>query len=140
MVSGLTGSRCPQNYAATMRDDADRTPEDLFDGYPQTLAICHRVLQVVSSIGEAAVTTSKSQVAFRHHKSFAYVWRPGQYVDSDVPAVLSIALSHAASSKRFKEVVHPSSNVWMHHVELTTPAQVDDEIRAWLMAAYRNAS
>jgi hypothetical protein len=53
--------------------------------------------------------------------------------------VLSIALPHEVVSDRFKEVVHPSSHVWMHHLELGDAAQVDDEVRAWLQEAYAAA-
>lgn len=82
---------------------------------------------------------TKSQVTFRRRRGFAYVWRPGQYIDSHVPAVLSIALSHEVTSDRIKSVVHPSTNVWMHHIELDDVGQVDDEIRGWLEDAYASA-
>jgi hypothetical protein len=118
---------------------AGHRPEDLFDGFPRGLAVCRAVEQTVSAIGDASVAVTKSQVAFRRRRGFAYVWRPGQYVASDVPAVLSIALPHEVVSDRFKEVVHPSSHVWMHHLELGDAAQVDDEVRAWLQEAYAAA-
>lgn len=83
---------------------------------------------------------AKSQVAFRRRRGFAYVWRPGQYVGSDVPAVLSIALPHEVSSGRFKSVVHPSPTVWMHHLELHDVTEVDDQVRGWLVEAHAAAS
>lgn len=115
---------------------AGRTPEDLFDGFPEGLAVCRAVEQAVLTIGDASVAVTKSQVAFRRRRGFAYVWRPGQYVDSDVPAVLSIALPHEVTSDRFKEVAHPSRHVWMHHLELDDATQVDEQVRAWLREAY----
>lgn len=118
---------------------AGRSPEDLFDGFPRGLAVCWAVEQAVAAIGDAAVVVSKSQVAFRRRRGFAYVWRPGQYVDSEVPAVLSLALPREVVSHRFKEVVHPSSQVWMHHLELDDAAQVDNQVRAWLQEAYDGA-
>ncbi len=30
--------------------------------------------------------------------------------------------------------------MWMHHIELYDPAEVDAEVRAWLAAAHRNAA
>ncbi len=126
------------NYARSV-EDAVRSPGELFDGFPDGIEIYEGVRQAVSSIGEASVTVTKSQIAFRRHKGFAYVWRPGQYVDSDVPAVLSIALPYEARSDRFKEVVHPSRDVWMHHLELRKPSQIDDQVRAWLTEAYASA-
>ena len=85
------------------------------------------------------MTVTKSQVAFRRDQGFAYVWRPGQYVASDVPAVLSIALPFEVESDRFKEVVHPSAHVWMHHLELRGTDEVDDEVRGWLELAHAEA-
>lgn len=116
--------------------DADLSAEDLFRGFPDGPAICRRVQQAISTIGEVSVAVTKSQLAFRRRRGFAYIWRPGQYVDSDVPAVLSIALSHEVTSERFKSVVHPAKNVWMHHIELRDVSQVDDQVRGWLADAY----
>lgn len=82
---------------------------------------------------------TKSQVAFRRRQGFAYLWRPGQYIASDVPVVLSIALPHEIRSDRFNEVAHPSAHVWMHHLELRDVAEVDDEVRQWLAEAYTSA-
>jgi hypothetical protein len=30
----------------------------------------------------------------------------------------------------------PPPNAWMHHLELRSPSEVDDEVRAWLVEAY----
>jgi uncharacterized protein DUF5655 len=119
---------------------AERTPEQFFDGYPEGLQVYEAVERAIRSIGDAAVRVTKSQIAFRRRKGFAFVWRPGQYVASTVPAVLSIALPHESRSERFKEVVHPSAAVWMHHIELGAPEEVDAEVRRWLATAYDNAA
>lgn len=120
-------------------EDEGLTPERLFEGAPKTLALYTAVADAVAAVGHAEVRVTKSQVAFRRQRGFAYVWRPGQYVRSEVPAVLSIVLPHRVGSTRFKEVVHPSAMVWMHHLELSDPADLDDEVRAWLAQAYENA-
>ncbi|WP_043497657.1 DUF5655 domain-containing protein [Georgenia sp. SUBG003] len=90
----------------------------------------------VAGLGPHEVRVSRSQIAFRRRRGFAFLWRPAQYVRSDFPAVLSIALPQAETSHRFKEVVHPSGRVWMHHLELDDVAQVDDEVAGWLARAY----
>ena len=94
------------------------------------------VERAVSTLGDVTVRVTRSQVAFRRQRGFASVWRPGQYVGSDVPAVLSIALPRPVDSPRFKEVVQPAATVWMHHLELHDATQVDDQVRAWLREAY----
>ena len=116
-----------------------RNPEGFFAGHPDGLLLFAVVQDAVAAIGAAEVRVTKSQIAFRRRKGFAYVWRPKQYVRSAFPAVLSIALPHRVGSDRFKEVVHPSGQLWMHHLELDDPGQIDDEVRGWLSAAYENA-
>ena len=122
-----------------MSDDVVRSPEDLFEGFPATLAVLGELERAVSDLGEISVRVTKSQVAFRRRKGFAYLWRPGQYLASDVPAVVSIALDHEVESERFKEVAHPAPTVWMHHLEVRDPGEVDDEVRGWLADAYAGA-
>jgi predicted transport protein len=115
------------------------TPEQLFDGFPASLALYDVVREAVVAIGDVSVRVTKSQVAFRRRRGFAYVWRPGQYVRNDVPVVLSIALPHELTSDRVASVVHPATDVWMHHVELRRSEQVDDELRGWLAEAFSAA-
>ena len=121
-------------------DGVGRTVESFFEGSPDALALYRTIEDVVAQIGEADVQVTKSQIAFRRRKGFAFVWRPGQYVNSDVPAVLSISLPHAVDSDRIKSVVHPSKKVWMHHLELRDLVQIDDEVREWLAEAYECAA
>jgi hypothetical protein len=120
-------------------ESPQRAADGLFEGYPEGLAVYGAVERAVQTIGDAAVSVTKSQIAFRRRRGFAFVWRPGQYVQSDVPAVLSIALPYEITSERFKAVAHPSHGVWMHHLELSAPEQVDDEVCEWLREAYEFA-
>lgn len=117
----------------------ERTPEGFFDGSPDGLRLYEAVKQAVGDVGEASVRVTKSQIAFRRRKGFLYLWRPGQYVTSDVPAVLSVVLPHEVTSPRIKQVAHPSSTVWMHHIELHQIEEIDDEVRGWLAEAFHNA-
>jgi hypothetical protein len=118
----------------------NRTPEGFFEGSPDGLALYASVKDAVAAIGESTVQVTKSQIAFRRRKGFAYVWRPGQYVKSEVPAVLSIALPRELTSERIKSIAHPSAKVWMHHIELCESSQIDGEVREWLAEAYQGAS
>ena len=113
--------------------------EEHFAGHPDGLAVYRAVAEAVRVLGEYEERVSKSQVAFCRGRGFAYVWRPGQYLRSAVPAVLSIALPGPLDSARIKQVVHPAPRVWMHHIELQGPGEVDDEVRDWLRRAYEAA-
>jgi hypothetical protein len=85
------------------------------------------------------VRVSKSQVAFRRRRGFAFLWRPGMYIKSDVPVVLSLALPQEIPSLRFKETAHPAPGIWMHHLELVDSSQLDGEVEQWMRQAYEAA-
>jgi hypothetical protein len=120
--------------------DAERTPAEFFAGSPDGYELFRVVERAVVALGTAEVVVTKSQIAFRRRRGFAFVWRPAQYVKSNVPAVLALALPHEVKSGRFKSVVHPSTRVWMHHLELRHPEQVDAEVLGWLADAYDNGA
>ena len=114
--------------------------DEFFAGSPLGRDLFEAIAQAVDAIGPATIRVTKSQVAFRNRRGFAWVWRPGRYVRSDVPAVLSIALPEPLESARFKEIVNPSPRVWMHHLELRSTSEVDDEVRGWLGRAWAAAA
>ena len=114
--------------------------EAFFAAYPEALAVAASVLDAVGRLGPYDVHVSRSQVALRRRRGFAYLWRPGQYVASDVPVVLSLALPREVASPRWKQVVHPTPRTWMHHLELRRAEEVDEEVRAWLAGAYDAAA
>lgn len=116
---------------------ADAT--EFFHGSPLGLAIYQAVASSTQGLGAVQVRVSKSQISFRRQRGFAYLWRPGQYVRSNVPTVLSIALPRKLESPRIKEVAHPAPGVWMHHIELHHPTELDAELNEWLREAYEAA-
>jgi len=116
------------------------TPEEFMAGHAVGLATLGWVRATVADLGEAEVTTSRSQVAFRRRRGFAYLWLPGQYLRRPLAeVVLSVVLGRADGSPRWKEVAHPRPQHWMHHLEVLDAGQLDDEVRAWLAEAYARA-
>lgn len=107
----------------------------MFVDSPVGLDIHGRLLDLLSDL-DLEVRTTRSQVALRHRTGFAYLWYPGRYVRSEVPAVLSVVLPERRDSPRFKQVGQLSAHAWMHHLELSGPEDLDDEVLAWLRAAY----
>jgi hypothetical protein len=95
---------------------------------------------MAAGLGPLEVRVSKSQIAFRRRRGFAYLWRPGNYVNSPVPLVLSLALPCELASPRFKQIAHPAPKVWMHHLELRDAGQLDGEVADWMRQAYESAS
>lgn len=112
-----------------------RDAEEFFEGEPVGLGTFRRVDAALRALhDDVVVRVSRSQVAFRRHRGFAVLWVPGRYLRrAAAPVVLSVATRERIDSDRFTEVVHPGP--WMHHLEVTDPAQVDDEVLGWLRDA-----
>lgn len=113
--------------------------EEFFAADPKAVSIYRAIARRVLALPGVEVRVTKSQVAFRARRSFAYAWVPGRYVASRVPVVLTIALPERLPSDRFKEVAHPSTSVWMHHLELRLVKDVDREVISWVRRAYHHA-
>jgi len=115
--------------------------DGFFCGHPLGLEVFRWVERAVASFGEYEVKVSATQVAFVNRRGFAFVWMPGRWLRrQDAEVVLSIAAGLEIASKRFKEVVHPSRRVCMHHLEVSNIADLDDEVVGWLRMAYEDAA
>jgi len=111
-------------------------PEDLFAGRTAALSVLRAVLDLADGMGDVEVRTSRSQVALRRRRGFAYLWRPGRYLARPAAEiVLSVVLDRQDDSPRWKEVAHPRPPHWLHHLEVRDPLEIDDEVARWLREA-----
>lgn len=111
-------------------------PAEFFADHPYGLSVFDEVCSILARLGPYEVRVSKSQVAFRRTRGFAYLWRPGQYLAKpSAEVVLSIALGRHVESGRFKEVAHPTASHWLHHLEIHDLRDLDDEVAGWLREA-----
>lgn len=111
------------------------------DAFLGDSALARSVFEVVretlAQFDDVTIRTTKSQIAFRRRRGFAYIWLPGMYLGRpDAEVVLSVALDREVTSPRFKEVAHPTAGIWQHHLEVQTVDDLDDEVRGWLVAAH----
>lgn len=113
--------------------------EEFFGADAKAVSIYRVIALALLELEGVTVAVSKSQVAFRARRGFAYAWAPSRYVRSTVPLVVSFALREQLDSARLKEVAHPSPSTWMHHVELREAEDVDRELITWLTQAYDEA-
>ena len=91
-------------------------------------------------VGPTEMRATKSQVAFRRRRAFAWAWIPSMYLSGPrPPLVLSVALLRQDSSPRWKEVVEPTPGNFMHHLELGSSAAVDEEVLGWFREAWELA-
>jgi Domain of unknown function (DUF5655) len=88
-----------------------------------------------------SMAVTKSQIAFRRKRAFAWAWIPDRYLRGQhAPLVLSFAFRYRDSSPRWKQIVEPSRGRFMHHVELNSPAELDQEVTQWLWEAWAEAA
>ena len=131
---------CSDRHDGCVAATRTRTPHEFFSGNPFALAVFENVRAIVDRLGPIEVRVSKSQVAFRLRRGFAYLWIPGQYLrQPTAEVVLSIALGRLEESPRFKEVAHPAPAEWMHHLEIHQLGDLDDEVANWLREAAERA-
>ena len=123
-----------------MAVDPAPTPEEHLAGHPLALAVLARVREILEAAGPVTVRVTRSQIAFRRDRGFAYLWLPGRYLaHPGADIVLSIALGRRDGSPRWKQVVEPAPGQWMHHLEIRDVDDVDDEVAAWLREAAARA-
>ncbi len=131
-----------------MDRDADRvvgaSPEEHFAHEAVAVGTWRAVHRELSALGPVDVRVSRSQVALRRVSprgaGVVYLWVPGRYLGGrGAPVVVSVVLGRRDGSSRWKEVVRSSPRHWMHHLEVTDPVQVDDEVAAWLAEAWEHA-
>lgn len=84
--------------------------EGFFGNDEKARAIYRAFARPLLSLEGVQVHVSKSQVALRARRGFAYAWAPKQYLETDVPLVVSIAMPHRLESERFKEIAHPAKS------------------------------
>lgn len=114
----------------------------LADAPAASRALFEAVRAAIESVGTSDMRVTKSQVAFRRRVAFAWAWMPRQYLPRDelAPLVLSVGLRRRDGSMRWKDVVEPSPGRFVHHMELRSTEQLDDEVLAWLREAWGEAA
>lgn len=115
--------------------------DDFFAGQEQSNRIFETLHSAVATFGPVTVRVTKSQIAFRRQKAFAWAWMPGKYLrGKHAPLVLTLSLKRRDSSPRWKEVVEPAKGRFTHHLELFSATDVDSEVISWLHEAWEAAA
>lgn len=117
------------------------TLEQFFAGHDESRQIFEALRRAVAGIGRAQLRVSKSQVSFRRRKAFAWAWMPGMYLHgAPPPLVLTVALRRRDASPRWKQVVEPYPGRFIHHLELRSNTEIDNEMVGWLQEAWELAA
>jgi hypothetical protein len=116
--------------------------ESFLESNETSQALLNSVQAIIEDTGEATMRTTKSQIAFRRKRNFAWLWIPAQYLKRAglAPLVLTLTLSYRDLSPRWKEIVEPSPGKFTHHLELWDLREVDAEVETWLRKAWEQAA
>ena len=116
-------------------------PDEFFTGRELSRRLFETVRAAVEEAGPAEMRISKSQIAFRRRRGFAWVWLPAMYLrrSNTAPLVLSLALPCHDPSPRWKQIVEPARGRCMHHLELHSVNDLDQEVKDWLQSAWSAA-
>jgi isopentenyl diphosphate isomerase/L-lactate dehydrogenase-like FMN-dependent dehydrogenase len=108
-----------------------------FAGYAESRPIFDALLRLMNEIGLAEMRVTKSQIALRRIKAFAWIWVPGKHLRGKIaPLVLTVNFPAPDPSPRWKEIVEPARGRFMHHLELYSTQDLDAEVTAWLRKAW----
>ena len=125
---------------STVAEAQAMTLDEFFAGHDVSKRIFETLDEMIVALGPAEIRVTKSQVAFRRRRTFAWAWMPSMYLrGKPVPLVLTLALRRRDPSPRWKEIVEPTPGRFMHHMELRSSTDIDDEFRAWLQEAWADA-
>jgi hypothetical protein len=109
--------------------------DDFFDGFPEPRQLFDALHKEVERLGEVELRVTKSQLAFRRTKNFAW---PGSRRSTCAarPPPLVLSFGHRDPSPRWKEIVGSYPGRFTHHLELYAAKDIDREVRGWLQAAW----
>jgi hypothetical protein len=110
--------------------------DEFLSGYEEARPIFDALRAEIDSLGSVDVRVTRSQVAFRRRRPFAWAWVPARYLGRGAPLVLTLSFDHRDGSPRWKEIVEPAPGRFTHHLELRTASEIDGEVRAWLREAW----
>lgn len=115
------------------------TLDEFFAGYEGAQPIFDALHAALETLGPVEVRVTRSQVAFRRRRPFAWAWVPARYLGRGAPLVLTLSFDHPHRSPRWKEIVEPAPGRFTHHLELWAADEIDDEVRGWLREAWNAA-
>jgi hypothetical protein len=111
--------------------------DEFFEGYERSRLLFDALVRVIHEVGFYELRITKSQIAFRRKKNFAWVWIPGRYLGGNrAPLVFTLSLASRDNSPRWKEIIEPVSGRFVHHLELYSKEDIDDEIHQWSTEAW----
>jgi len=113
------------------------TLDQFFEGYERSRFLFDALVRGIHEVGVYELRITKSQIAFRRRKNFAWIWIPGRYLGTNrTPLVISLSFTRRDGSTRWKEIAEPVPGKFIHHLELYSNEDIDDELIQWYMESW----
>ncbi len=110
-----------------------------FDGHLQALPVYEQLeTRIFSEIPDVGIKCSKTQLTFYNRHGFAFVsFLPCRKAKDrpDAWLTVSFGLGHRVTSARIDAASEPYPGRWTHHVMVSRPEEVDEELMGWIREA-----
>ena len=110
-----------------------------FDRHPDALPLYEKFEKCVEDfVPEVRIKVQKTQISFFNSHLFACVSFARVRKKRDCPdcyIVVTFGLKHRVESPRIDIATEPYPNRWTHHVLISEPDEIDDELMGWIREA-----
>ena len=110
-----------------------------FEGHLDALPLYENLEErIVSEIDDVRIKVQKSQICFYNKHMFACVSFARVRKKKDCPEsyiVVTLGLEHKAESSRIDIATEPYPNRWTHHLLISEPDEIDEELMGWIKEA-----
>lgn len=110
-----------------------------FDSHPDALPLYEKFEKSIADlVPDVKIKVQKTQISFYNRHLFACVSFARVRKKKDCPdcyIVITFVLSHKAESPRIDIATEPYPNRWTHHVLISDPGEIDDELMGWIEEA-----
>ena len=110
-----------------------------FDKNMDALPLYEQLEQrILSEIGEVCIKVQKTQISFSNKYmfscvSFARVRKKKECPQSYI--VVTFGLGHKVESSRIDVATEPYPDRWTHHILISEPEEIGDELMGWIKEA-----
>ena len=110
-----------------------------FEGHLDALPLYENLEErIVSEIDDVRIKVQKSQISFYNKHMFACVSFARVRKKKDCPEsyiVVTLGLEHKAESSRIDIATEPYPNRATHHLLISEPDEIDEELMGWIKEA-----
>lgn len=111
-----------------------------FEVMPGALPLYEQLLELVrQTVGTFSIRVQKTQITWSNRYVFACISfakiRPAKLLPQTY-LVVTFGLDHRVESPRIDIATEPYPHRWTHHVLISAPEEIDNELLGWVREAY----